>query len=255
MGVLDYPAFLFSALDVAIQGILPGLARVVVWALLSAILSMGLYWVISPQERLAEVKRLSAQTQKILLDYDGDFSGLWPRIGRHLRHTSAAVGLTLGPAIVASLPILCVIIWLDNVYGYTSPKVKEPVTVRVYPVDVTVKWLPRQTVKKQSRSVWSIQWPPPQRPIKLYDSQQRLLVKLPFKGSAAVLEKRYWWNRLIGNPIGYLPLATPVNQLTFDFRRQEILRIGPSWMRGWELSYFLALVIASIMIKLVFRIR
>ena len=73
--------------------------------------------------------------------------------------------------------------------------------------------------------------------------------------ASAVIERRHWWNALVGNPLGYLPQATPISRIDFGFSELELLNAGPAWMRGWPFAFFLVLVIVSILIKVIFRIE
>jgi hypothetical protein len=52
----------------------------------------------------------------------------------------------------------------------------------------------------------------------------------PCAGSA--LQKRQWWNSLIGNPIGYLPESSPLEWIDLDLPEKEYLPFGPTWLRA-----------------------
>ena len=70
-----------------------------------------------------------------------------------------------------------------------------------------------------------------------------------------VLHKKLWWNSLIGNPNGYLDDDHPVEAIYFELQSMEFLSFGPGWIRGWEFSYFVLLIIVSLVIKFAFRIH
>jgi hypothetical protein len=72
--------------------------------------------------------------------------------------------------------------------------------------------------------------------------------------SVAVVHKRRWWSWILGNEAGYLPDSAAADSISFALPSREILTIGPAWMRGWELTYFVSLLIVSLAIKLGFRI-
>ena len=82
-----------------------------------------------------------------------------------------------------------------------------------------------------------------------------LLFSLPLEAAVPVVHQRLWWNSLIGNPNGYLPPESPVQEIAFDLERVEYLGIGPGWARTWELSYFLLLILCSLGIKVAFKIH
>jgi hypothetical protein len=64
-----------------------------------------------------------------------------------------------------------------------------------------------------------------------------------------------WWNRLIGNPLGYLPDDGPVERIDIDLPPRHVLSVGPEWVRTWLMPFFGALLVTSLLIKIVFRIR
>ena len=56
VGLFDLPAPLFAWLDGLLSGLAPPTLRLVLWGLVAAALSMGIYWLLSPQERIARAK-------------------------------------------------------------------------------------------------------------------------------------------------------------------------------------------------------
>ena len=77
---------------------------------------------------------------------------------------------------------------------------------------------------------------------------------VPLARPVPVVEKRHWWNALIGNPAGYLPEAGPVERIELSLPAVEVLPFGPSWLRGWEVLFFTLLVAFSLIIKKVGKI-
>jgi len=114
MGLFELPFPLLSWLDARLAVVAPALVRVVIWAALSAALSMWIYRRLSRQRALARLAAELSAVRQELTTYDGDFQGLKPRIGRMLRLSLRQVGLTFVPAIAASIPLLFVLPWLGS---------------------------------------------------------------------------------------------------------------------------------------------
>ena len=114
MGIFDVPAPLFAWLDSHASSFASPTLRLILWALVSAVISMGLYWLLSPQAKIADVKSRAVEARRALDAYDGEFAGAWPRISEMLRLSLQQVGIVTIPAVLASLPILCVLVWLST---------------------------------------------------------------------------------------------------------------------------------------------
>lgn len=79
--------------------------------------SMGIYALVSPQRRLAEVKEQARAARAALLAYDGDFPGAWPLMRRQLALSFGHLALTLPPTLLAALPVVGAAFWLAGRYG------------------------------------------------------------------------------------------------------------------------------------------
>ncbi|MDQ3796891.1 MAG: hypothetical protein M3294_04805, partial [Pseudomonadota bacterium] len=66
MGVLDIPAPLFAWLDELIGQLVPPGVRLVLWGVIGAAVSMGLYWLISPQEKIKRNAAKSIEARRAL---------------------------------------------------------------------------------------------------------------------------------------------------------------------------------------------
>lgn len=252
MGLLDLPAPLLSWVDQSLLSALPPALRLVVWALIGSAVSMGLYRLISPQARIARLRDAAVAARRRMAAYDGEFSGLGEMalssLGLSLRH----VGVVLLPAVIASLPVVCLLAWLSNGYGYHQPEPGQIVSVQVQPPTVEAAW---QGVTPQSPGSSGVVWPANGEAVRLIDAQNRVLIELPLPSAVPIVHKRQWWNRLLGNPIGYLPADGPVDQVTIDLPPRTYLDVKPDWLGSWEMIFLTVLLIASIAIKLVFRIQ
>ena len=130
LGLLDLPAPLFAWIDAGLAQALPPLGRLALWAVAAAVVSMALYRLLSPQATFALLKDESAAARAALAGYEGPLAGLWPYVGRALAPAGTQLRLALGPALLASLPVLVLMVWLGAHYGHHLPEPGECVTVQ-----------------------------------------------------------------------------------------------------------------------------
>lgn len=240
MGLFDLPAPLFGWLDGQLAAVLPPALRLLLWGLVGAVLSMELYRLLSPQAKIqasqAELKRL----QGVLAGYDGAFAEAWPLLGRMQLAALRRVGLVAPAAILASLPLLCLLVWLSNAYGYRYPEAGALPAIEAAPAAY--------------RAAWAEDAGRPPLSIVVNGPQGEPVAEAPLEAAVPTLHKRQWWNLLIGNPAGYLPADAAVARLDIKLSQQEVLNIGPAWLRGWEAIFFVVLTFASLVIKAFRRI-
>jgi hypothetical protein len=257
MGLFDWPAPLFSAFDDLIAHLSGPLGRVIIWAVLCAAVSMAFYTLLSPQNRIRLIKEHLADARTAMAEDDGeDFGRGMALARRQLAESFKLVGVILLPAVIASLPGLALIIWLDGQYGYRCPTADQPVTISAQPENSPVSQIGAVPTGPDGGACPIVQVPTTntQRDDATAPSAPETMA-VALAAPVPVLAHHQWWNSLIGNPAGYLPDQTPIEQLRFDLPAQQILSVGPGWARGWELTFFVVLVLASIGIKKGFRIE
>jgi hypothetical protein len=118
VGLLDLPAPLFAGLDSVLGDVAPPIMRLAIWGIVAAVLSMGAYWLLSPQTRIAQAKADALAARRALDAYDGDLAGAWPLMGRLLGTALRQLGLVTWPALLGSLPVLALLAWLSTTYGH-----------------------------------------------------------------------------------------------------------------------------------------
>lgn len=255
MGLLDLPSPIFAFVDRWLF-FLPDLAAIAFWALLSAIGTMWLYHRYSKQDELAELKPQIKQVQKELARYDGPMNGLWPLIRRSTSLSGKQMGMTLWPALVASLPVLFVLVFLSNEYGHHFPERGETVTVAPLGADAPEDWQWDGTASAEwsaEEERWNVAWPDDETRLTAGDGET--LITLPTDEPVTVIHQRRWWNWLIANPAGYLADSAPADALEIGVPRQRHLPFGPAWLGYWEIPYLVLLVVFSLTIKVRFGIH
>lgn len=235
MGLFDLPAPALAWIDHAMDAALPPLARLTLWAAVGALVSMELYRRISPQRRLRDLRAEIRAARQRLYAYDGDFAGARPLLGRMIGLSLTQIGLVAPATLGASLPLVVLVVWVSTAYGYAYPPTGTPVDVRI------------DRPEYRGRFVESTPYLPPR--VVVVDAEGRPAVEPLVPAPAPVIHKRRWWNALIGNPAGYLPDDAPVGRVAIGLPKQELIPFGPPWLRGWEASFFAALALVSLVLK------
>lgn len=256
-GLFDLPAPLFDAVDSMLEyAHLPAVLRVALYACACAWIGMYLYRRYSDQPRLTLLRDDVARTQRALALHDGDFSELRVLIRHNLRLSVRQLGLTLRPALIASLPLLFVLPWLSNRFAIEPPAAGARVEACIQPPDAapTVRWPAAADARASAAGCWTVAWPAPDSAIDLDTADGSALVALAANTKSSIVHKFTFLNWLIGNPGGYLADAAPIGSVAFGLPARELIGAGPTWMRGWEFWYFTILLIGSIGLKLRWRL-
>lgn len=239
MGLLDLPAPLLSALDGWLAPVVPAALRIGLWGVLAGAASMALYAWLSPQQRLARLKAQAKAAREALDTFDGPITEAGALVRATVTAAWRQLAAALGPATLASLPLLFLLVWLSNTFGHEFPQ-------------------PGRQVEIQTRPQAPAHW------IRKHEGAPEILIGEPGRGPALTVimtapiptvHRRHWWNLLIGNPVGYLPATAAVDEVNVRLPKRRILAFGPDWLAGWEVPFFTALIMSSLIIKTVFRIE
>jgi hypothetical protein len=255
MGVFDVASPLFSWVDGLMSGWLPDMVRLLFWAVVAGVASMALYGLTSNQARLAAIKAEMAGLRKQITEFDGPFSEMWRLVGRNLRLALRQVWVTFVPAIIASVPVIFLLVWVSNSFDATMPEPGAQVEVEAFARDGAalppLRW--QGDARAAEEGKWTVAWPDPGKHLELSDADQVLLT-LPPPAPVGVVHQRRWWNVLLGNPAGYLPQGQ-VDAVEIDVPRREYLPFGPDWLRGWIPLFFAVLIATSLLVKVLWRLH
>lgn len=229
---------LLSFIDGLMAG-LPGLARLLVWALVAAAVSMGLYRLTSPQTVLQDIRQRRIAVQRHLNEHEGTTAEALPMLGASLRLAFEQLLRVLWPTAVAVVPVIVLLLWLDMTYGYRFPDASGPVAVETTPAAAARL----EPAAEAAPARWAVS-------VAGNDGALRVPLPLP----VPTIYKERWWNAALANPAGYLPAGFPVDTVSIALPQREYLPFGPDWLRAWYVPYFLALFAASLAIKIGFRI-
>jgi hypothetical protein len=256
MGVFDVASPVFAWVDGLMSPWLPATVRLVLWAAVAGIASMALYRVTSNQAKLAAIKAEMASLRQEIAAFDGPFSEMWGLTGRNLRLALRQVWVTFVPAIIASLPVLFLLVWVSNSFDASMPRPGEPVEVQAFAQDggalPPLHWQGDARTAGEGR--WTVAWPDAGRHLELLNADDEVLLTLPPPAPVGVVHQRRWWNVLLGNPAGYLPPG-PVDAVEIDLPRREYLPFGPGWLRGWIPLFFAVMIAVSLLLKILWRLH
>jgi hypothetical protein len=256
MGLFDVASPLLAWVDGLMSGWLPATVRLVLWAAVAGIASMALYRVTSNQAKLAAIKAQIAAVRQEIAAFDGPFSEMWALVGRNLRLALRQLWVTFVPAVIASLPVIFLLVWVSNSFDATMPEPGAQVEVEAFARDgaalSALHWQGEARPAGEGR--WTVAWPAAGANVKLLDADDEALLTLPPAAPVGVVHQRRWWNILLGNPAGYLPPG-PVDAVEIDVPRREYLPFGPSWLRGWIPLFFAVVIAVSLLLKIVWRLH
>ena len=252
-GIFDIPAPLFELIDAALAGFLPDTIRLILWGIAAGAGSMGLYWLTSPQKKLKQAKQDANAARQAMSSYDGDFDGIFPLMVRSLSTSMRHFGLALGPALLGSLPVLFLMVWMSGSYGYRMPEPGTHVTVATFGQTAPLAWT--DGTHEGMETSWTVNWPPAGKTLSLTDAAGNSLLSLPLAHPVPVRHKRVWWNILFANPLGSLSPDAPVEAIEIGLKARVFVPFGPGWIQGWEALFILVVLVASVAIKIIFRIR
>jgi hypothetical protein len=256
VGLFDFPAPILNYLDGLLQ-FLPALFRLLLWGFVSGLLSMLLYALISNQARLSSLKLEIRGTRAELATSDGSFDELLQVVQRALGLSFKHLGLVLLPAFFASLPLVCVLTWASNQFGYHFPEPGTAVSLTIQPESQAseLSVVPAGVEVTPLTDGLQVTWPDENAELTLVDGAGHPLVAIPPPAPVPLIHEKLWWNLLLGNPVGYLPAESPVKAVFIELPEQRHLHLGPSWLGHWLTVFFSALIVSALLTKVILKIE
>jgi hypothetical protein len=217
---------------------------------------MALYRVTSNQARLAAIKAEMAVLRAQMAEFDGPVGEMWELIGRNLGLSLRQLWVTLVPAVLASVPVIFLLVWVSNNFDLAMPSPGDRLDVQAFAGEghelPPLHW--RGEAQAQGEDAWVVAWPDAKAPARLLDSDDKLLLSLPTVTPVGAVHQRRWWNDLLGNPAGYLPPGE-VDVVSIGLPSREYLPFGPGWLRGWMPLFFGVVIVVSLLLKFLWRLH
>ncbi|MGH8160879.1 MAG: hypothetical protein ACRESR_01770 [Gammaproteobacteria bacterium] len=240
MGFFDLLNPWLTRADLFMVDALSPAVRLVVWGVVGAIVSMGLYWLFSPQAMIADLKVRIKRSRRALDAHEGEMKDALPLMGQSLALALKQVVVILVPGVVSAVPLLFLLAWLYTGYGYRLPASYGDIPLRAVPARFHAHW-----------KVGAGMTPPE---IVVDGRGSKRVAEIAIKAPIPYVAKRQWWNALFGNRNGYLPGNGRLEYIEVGLPRKTYLPFGPGWARGWEAIFFAVLIVVSIIMKFAFRI-
>jgi hypothetical protein len=251
MALLDPVMAAFGAVDGLLAALLPDLPRLLLWGLATGAAAMAVYRLTSDQARIRAQQACVRQARAAMLAAGPDVPLLELSM-RNLRASFRLLGMVTLPGLASAVPVLLVLVWLAGAYGFAAPRPGSEVRVSAEPPGVALRIEPPSAAATGDGLV--LIWPEDPAAVRLADASGTIVERLPDDPPIDVVAKPRWWNQLVGNPAGYLPARAAAEAVRFELPRRELLALGPGWLRGWEAPFIASVLVASIAIKLAFRI-
>ncbi len=128
-----------NTVDRWLELLLPPLGRICLWALISSTIAMGIYWVLSSQEKIRDKKRESRSLRNALRSFDGDFDEVVRLSLKNLKTSLKLLSIIGVPAIVSACPIVLTIFWLTFHFSYHTPQPGDLISISVVPENVDIE--------------------------------------------------------------------------------------------------------------------
>jgi hypothetical protein len=243
----------FLAIDESVLSPLPVVARLVVWGVVAGILTMATYALLAPQGKIKETRQIMKGHDRMAALKSEDIKEVLSASWQQLRLSFRVLRMMFGASMISGFPVLFILFCVDFQYGYQTPSPGDLVPVSA----LTATEQPTAMYQGDGTAVGTdIGWPAPETPLTLAAADKTTVFSGPLnKAGLGVLHQHRWWNYILGNPAGYLADGGQVDYVAFTHQRQVIIAALPDWLAGWELPFFLILVVTSLSIKAIFRIQ
>jgi len=257
MGVFDLPGPLFQAVDDSLA-FMPAVLRLSLWSALAGIVSMLLYALLSPQQRIGDAKVRLREAQSEMAQSDESFDELMGLVKKTLGLSLQHLALVFTPALGSAIPLICVLAWASTHFGHRLPDAGEKVAFAVHPAEqaASLQWQARGVEPPTTgENGWLVTWPAEGGTLTLLDSDGAALLEVPPPAPVPQVHQQLWWNSLLGNPAGYLPGTATVERVAMDLPARRYIPFDPAWVGSWLTLFLIVSVIAAVVTKVLFRIH
>lgn len=244
-----------ATIDSLLAAWLPPLVVIMLWAAVSATFSMCIYALLSPQKRLLELKMHHRHVRKMLFAHEGDFKEMQTLIGKDLGIALKQMAFIFIPFLCSVIPVFALMFCLFALYEYRLPEAGSRIAISVTPPHSTLIAAPADSLQPTDNAgAWSMTWPDASKPVTLYDENHIALLTLPASHAISGITKPDWLTTLFPNPLGVIDKEALINEIHMDLPARHYIHVGPDWMRGFTFWYLAMLLVASLLIKIRFRI-
>jgi hypothetical protein len=246
---------ILSMLDRWFADLLPLAIRLSVWGALAGILSIIIYAKISPQSSIAKLKKKTRALQREMLNVDLEFKDFL-RISRENLKTSIRLFITvLGPALISAVPVIFFAIWIHTCLAYEAPPTRDDLVVKTEDSNIELRLFSNTDMKEISNNKIHDHKITKSGEIMVITNDKVIYSGTPLSPPTPVIHKERWWNFLLNSPAGYVVEDAPIDSIKFNVSKKRVIKWMPNWAKGWELPFFVFVLLAALGIKLYFRIE
>ncbi|MGJ8668440.1 MAG: hypothetical protein ACSHXK_03030 [Oceanococcus sp.] len=239
---LLHPAF--EWLDSLLAGyiFLPG--RIVLWAALSGLFCTWLFSVVFPRKRVEVLKQQMAQANAAMRNTEMEWDEASKNIKRALSAAFQNAFFRFLPTLVAAIPALSILTWLDQNHTYTHPEVGEELVLSYF-----TKHFPDDELESEVRSVF---WPNAESGALMLPLGTKAL-QLTLAASASDIYEQSLYHKLLPNPMGYLPSESVFQHVKIHFSIDGYAAFFPS-IPKWVMLFFPVFISISLALHFAWRL-
>jgi len=253
--MLNYIFPIFNFVENAIFSYFSFSIKVGIWGALCGCAAMFVFYFSSDQKSISTLKKRAKTLRKKILDLDTDDSEVKKNIRENLSVSIKLLYKVLFPALLSTLPIIIVFLWMDVYYSFKMPEDGNTINIMVASDAENIGCFPEGSFEISGSSI-KLRIQDNQRPIKMMYKGKMLYEGKPWQPPTRSIRHKKYWNALLKSEVGYLNKdISDIEYLGFGFQRNFIFKDNQGWYSRWELLFFIILAIASLIIKLAFKIE
>ena len=236
-GVLDP---IWALLD-SILSFVPPLGRVMIWGCLAGVASILLYKIVSPQKRLAILKDESDSLKRKIKGLAADDPAYKTVAATAIKVSLRRLYLSLVPAVISSLPVLFLVVYLDTEYGLSQPIPGEPVALLSDDADVEF----RVDRGQRFSSGWVFDWPSAGEVVTVNDTTGEQILRIDRHSKPGIASKVGAMSLLFGAPAGQLAKQGTIERLVLQTPPRDLLIPNNIAPYQWTVPFFFSVIVAS----------
>jgi len=253
--MLNYIFPIFNFVETTILSYLSFPIKVGIWGAVCGCAAMLVFYFSSDQTSISTLKKKAKKLRKKILDLDTEDSEAKKFIRENLSVSIKLLYKVLFPALLSTLPIIIVFLWMDVYYAFKMPEAGNAINIKVASGAENISGFPEGSFEISGASL-KLRIQEHQQPIKLMYKGKMLYEGEPWQPPTRSISHKKYWNALFKSEVGYLsPDISDIDALEFGFQRNLIFKDNQGWYSRWEALFFLSLAISSLIIKLAFKIE
>jgi hypothetical protein len=223
---------------------------------LAGVLSITIYAKLSPQASIAKLKKNTRRMQREMLSIDLEFADFL-RLSKENMKTSVRLFVTvLGPALVSAIPVIFFALWIHTCFAYEAPVIPDDLVVTAENRDIELRLFSGSQMDEISGNEIHNRNLADSDAIVVMASNKVIYSGTPLSPPTPVIHKKRWWNVILTNPAGYLVEDAHIDSIRFNMSKKQVLKKWmPGWATGWEIPFFVFVLLSALGIKLGFRIE